>query len=241
MPGDTQHHILSRVELIESLGTDIETGLSSSEAAKRLAADGPNALPEPEVRPAWLQFLDQFRNVLVFMLLIGAVVAGAVGDLKDAIAIAVVLIVNAVLGFVQEQRAASSLAALRDMLQIQVRVLRDGRAHLVPADELVVGDVVMVEAGDRVPADARVVERHAFEVDESTLTGESVPTAKTTEDLSDPDAPLGDRVNTTFLNTQVTKGRAVLLVAATGSDTEIGQIAAGLRRAALLPYQAAGS
>lgn len=225
-PAELDHHARPTSTLLGEVAVDPAQGLSSTDAAQRLATNGPNALPEPKARPAILQFLDQFRNLLVAMLLVGAVVAGLLGDLKDAIAIAVVLTLNAVLGYVQEQRAASSLAALREMLALQVRVRRDGHIHMLPADELVVGDVVLVEAGDRIPADGRVVECHTFEVDESALTGESMPVAKSTDDLDDPNVPLAERTNTVFLHTQVTKGRAVIVVAATGPATEIGQIAA---------------
>ena len=225
MPGVSEHHALSLDDLTQRLAVDLRLGLSAQEASVRLAADGPNALAPPPRRAAWRQLLDQFRNVLVAMLLVGAVVAGAVGDVKDAIAIGIVLLVNATLGYVQERRAASSLAGLRDLLEMQVRVRRDGRPHLVVADELVAGDVVLVEAGERIPADGRIVEAHAFEVDESALTGESVPTTKSSSVEVAAHTPLAERVNTAFLHTQVTKGRAVILVATTGADTEIGQIA----------------
>ena len=225
MPGVSEHHTLSLDDLSQRLVVDLSIGLSSQDASSRLAADGPNALATPPQRAAWRQFLDQFRNVLVAMLLVGAVVAGAVGDVKDAVAIGVVLLVNATLGYVQERRAASSLAGLRDLLEMQVRVRRDGRLYVIAADELVAGDVVLVEAGERIPADGRIVEAHGFEVDESALTGESVPTTKSSSAAVAAHTPLAERVNTAFLHTQVTKGRAVVLVATTGADTEIGQIA----------------
>ncbi len=228
MPVVPDHHTYSTPELADVLGVDLHNGLSNESVTSRLAAAGPNALPEPVVRPAWLNFLDQFRNVLVVMLIVGAVVAGAVGDMKDAVAISVVLVLNALLGYVQERRAAGSLAALRAMLEVQVKVRRDGHLQVVAADDLVTGDLVALDAGDRVPADGRVIEAHAFEVDESSLTGESMPVEKIAGDGVAADTPLGERTNTVYSNTQVTKGRAVLLVTAVGTHTEIGQIARDL-------------
>lgn len=227
MPGASEHHSIPQPDLLERFACDPDAGLSSSVAATRLADLGPNALTEAPGRSLWLRIVDQFRDLLVLMLIVGAVLAGAFGDLKDAIAIAVVLIVNALLGFVQEQRAAAGLAALREMLALQARVRRDGIVHLIDATDLVPGDVVLVEAGDRLPADGRVLEAHAFEVDESALTGESVPVAKSPAAAGLPaNTPLAERTNAVYLHTQVTKGRAVVLVTTTGDDTEIGRIAA---------------
>ncbi len=227
MPGMPEHHTRGLPELVDALDADLDVGLTSAHAAEQLEALGPNSLTEAPERPAWLHFVDQFRNLLVVMLVVGALLAGIFGDLKDAVAIALVLLLNAVLGFVQERRAAHGLAALRDLLALQARVRRDGRVHQVDAADLVPGDVIMVEAGDRIPADGRVVEAHAFEVDESALTGESVPVAKDASPQADAMAtPLAERTSSVFLHTQVTRGRAVVLVAATGDDTEIGKIAA---------------
>jgi Ca2+-transporting ATPase len=227
MPGLSEHHHLPQRDLFERFATDPETGLAVDVAVDRLAALGPNSLTEAPGRPTWLRLLDQFRDLLVVILIVGAVLAGSFGDIKDAVAIAVVLVLNALLGFVQEQRAAVGLAALREMLTLQARVRRGGGVQQVDAATLVPGDVVLVEAGDRLPADGRVLEAHAFEVDESALTGESVPVTK----VPSPEGlgratPLADRTDAVYLQTQVTKGRAVLLVAATGDDTEIGKIAA---------------
>ena len=227
MPGLSEHHHLPQRDLFEQFASDPDSGLALGVVETRLEELGPNALTEAPGRPTWLRILDQFRDLLVLMLIGGAVLAGVFGDLKDAIAIAVVLVLNALLGFIQEQRAAAGLAALREMLTLQARVRRDGVIHQVDAVNLVPGDVVLVEAGDRLPADGRVVEAHAFEVDESALTGESVPVTKVPSvDGMPRNTPLADRTDAVYLHTQVTKGRAVVLVTATGDDTEIGRIAA---------------
>ncbi len=200
--------------------TDAPLGLTSSEAADRLVRSGPNSLTEAERRAPWKLFLDQFRSVLIVVLITAAVVAGLVGDLKDSIVIAVVLLVNAILGFLQEHRAEASLAALRSMLDPTARVRRDGQLTEVRAETIVEGDIVLVEAGDRIPADGRVVVSVSCEVDESSLTGESIPVAKTPEgDISE------ERADRVFMNTTVARGRAELLVTSTGMSTEIGRLA----------------
>ena len=166
------------------------------QVAERAERYGPNRLAEPPPRPRWKLFLDQFRSGIVFILIVAAVIAGAVGDLKDTVVIAVVLLINAVLGYVQEAKASNALAALEQMLVTKVRVRRDGDIVEVVTDDLVPGDVVLLEAGDRVPADGRLVVAANLSIDESSLTGESVPVEKDA-DLRRPraDAPLGDRHN----------------------------------------------
>ena len=215
-------------EVAGSLGTDLTAGLSAPEAARRLLADGPNRLAEAQPRSRWLLFVDQFRSFLIIVLIGAAIVAGLVGDVKDTIVIAVVLLINAVLGFLQENRAESSLAALSSMLSPTARVRRDGQSTVVAADELVVGDVVLLEAGDRVPADGRMTVAAACEIDESAMTGESAPVTKHTDPLqrtTGDEIAVGDRSNSAFMNTTVTRGRAELLVTATGMSTEIGRLA----------------
>jgi P-type Ca2+ transporter type 2C len=214
----------------ELLGVVTASGLTPHEARRRLEAGGPNRLAETPPRPAWRLFLDQFRNVLIVVLMAAAVLAGLVGDFKDTAVIAVVLLINAVLGFVQEHRAERSLAALRSMLAPVARVRRDGIPHEVPAEEVVPGDVVLVEAGDRVPADGRIIAAHSLEIDESALTGESTPVAKTTQ-VVDVTAALAERVGMAHTNTVVTRGRAEILVTATGMDPQIGRLAEMLQAA----------
>ncbi|MCJ7437433.1 MAG: HAD-IC family P-type ATPase, partial [Acidimicrobiia bacterium] len=208
------------------LGVTPTEGLSSSDAARRLEAWGPNRLDEPPPRPPWLLFLDQFRNLLVLILIGAAVVAYLVsGELKDPIVIGVVVILNAILGFAQERRAEASLAALKRMLVATARVRREGRVAEIPAEEVVGGDIVLLEAGDRVPADGRWVSTVELEVDEASFTGESAPVAKDSTALASPDTVLAELRSMGFMNTTVTRGRGELVVTATGMDTQIGQVA----------------
>jgi P-type Ca2+ transporter type 2C len=209
-------------------------GLDTAEAARRLAQSGPNRLAERTPRPAWLRFLDQFRSFLVMILLGAAVLAGIVGDLKDAVVIAIVILLNASLGFIQEHRAEAALAALKNMLAPTARVRRDGRVALIAAADLVPGDILLLEAGDRVPADARVLVAHAAELAEAALTGESLAVAKTAEAVDD-GAALAERRNMVFMNTVVTRGRIEAVVTATGMATEMGRIAGLLTEATQAP------
>ncbi len=212
-------------EIVASrLAVDPATGLTAAEAEVRRRRHGPNRLAEPAPRPVWLKFLDQFRSFLVIVLLGAAALAGAVGDLKDAAVIAVVVFINALLGFFQEHRAEAALAALKNMLAPVARVRRDGQAALVEAADLVPGDVLLLEAGDRIPADGRVIAAHAAEVAEAALTGESHPVAKTPLPVA-ADAVLAERGSMVFMNTVVTRGRIEAVVTATGMATEMGRLA----------------
>jgi P-type Ca2+ transporter type 2C len=220
---------LSVADASVALGVDPTSGLPDDEVERRREQYGPNELAEQPRRPAWKRFADQFRDLLVYILLGAAVVAAAVGDLKDPIVIGIVLLINAIMGFVQENRADDALKALRTMLQTIVRVRRNGEVLEVPGRDLVPGDVVLLEAGDRIPADGRFVMTAAASVDESTLTGESVPVDKSEDDLpaagGDGDVPLAERANFGFMNTTVVRGRAEMVVAGTGMQTEIGRLA----------------
>ncbi|PWI13247.1 metal-transporting ATPase [Streptomyces sp. Act143] len=227
VPALPEVHQLDAVEAAARLGVDPATGLSAAAATERAADCGPNRLAEPARRPEWLKFLDQFRNWLIGILLIAAVVAGAIGDVKDALVITVVLQINAVLGYLQERRAERSLEALRRMLVPTARVRRDGEERLVEAHTLVPGDVVLLEAGDRVPADGRLTVAESVEVAEAALTGESQPVAKNTAATGP--VPLAERTGMLFMNTAVTRGRAEMVVTATGMRTQLGAIAESLR------------
>jgi Ca2+-transporting ATPase len=193
-------------------------GLTSAEAAAKLASHGPNALPEPEPTPGWKLFVDQFRNFLILILMGAAVLAGLVGDWKDTIVIAVVLLINATLGFFQERKAETSLAALKKMLVAHAKVRRDGQVIEIDAPDVVPGDVVIIETGDRIAADGDLIVVRSLEIDESTFTGESVPVVKEVGDGS-------------FMNTVVTRGRGELVVTATGPATEVGKLAGMLAAA----------
>ena len=225
---------LTTSDAVEQLGVDPEQGLGAAEVVARRTVYGPNRLAEPPVRPRWKKFVDQFRSGIVLILVVAAVIAGAVGDLKDTVVIAVVLVINAVLGFVQEAKAETALASLKEMLVAVVRVRRDGQLVEVPTDDLVPGDIVALEPGDRIPADGRLLVAAGLSIDEAALTGESAPVDKWTEPiLAEPgvDLALGDRANLAYLNTTVTKGRGELVVTATGMATEMGKVAGLLAEA----------
>jgi len=218
-------YALSAEAVAERLATDVATGLTSAEAARRISEHGPNALAQPPRRPRILLFLDQFRSLIVYVLVAAAVLAAAVGDFKDPIAIAAVLLVNGVIGFVQTHRAERSMEALKRMLVVHAQVRRDGRLVSLPSEELVPGDVVLLDAGDRVPADGRLALAASLSIDESALTGESVPVEKVAEPIADLDLPISEHVNLAFMNTAVARGRGELLVTRTGMATEIGKVA----------------
>jgi P-type Ca2+ transporter type 2C len=221
-------HHLSVGDVAAALGTKLSFGLSRAEVRERLERHGENRLRETKPRPAWLKLLDQFKGFLVIVLLCAAAIAWAVGDLKDALVILVVVVFNATLGFYQEHRAERTLAALKGMLVRTARVRREGRVQQIEASQLVPGDIVLVEAGDQVPADGRLTAAHSLEVQEAALTGESQPVVKTSSLLADGELSLGDRRNMAYMNTIVTRGRGEMIVAATGMKTEMGRIAAML-------------
>ena len=222
---------VSASEAAQRLGVDPTTGLSSEEAATRFQHYGPNRLKEVPPRSRWLLLADQFKGVLILVLIGAAVLAAAIGDLTDAGVILIVVVINAVLGFSQEYRAEQSLAALKKMLAPTAEVRRDGRTMILSADELVPGDIVLLGAGDRVPADGRVIAAISFEVDESSLTGESRTVGKQVDSLGGQDIPLAERANLFYMNTTVTRGRAEMVVTATGMHTELGLLAGMLGHA----------
>ncbi|MFF9118097.1 cation-translocating P-type ATPase [Streptomyces massasporeus] len=225
-------------EVADLLAVVPDMGLSTADAEQRAAVWGANELAEPVRRPQWLRLLDQFRSWLIGILLAAAVVAGIIGEVKDALVITVVLLINATIGYLQERRAERSLEALRQMLVPTARVRRDGRLKEIPAGALVPGDVVLLEAGDRVPADGRLVVAESVEAGEAALTGESQPVAKTTApaeaDGAEP-VPVAERTGMLFMNTALTRGRAEMIVTATGMRTEVGAIAEALRTGAEPP------
>jgi magnesium-transporting ATPase (P-type) len=200
-------------------------GLDDAEARRRLETHGPNRLPAPARGGPIVRFARQFKNVLIYALLAAAVLAALIGHELDAVVILAVVVVNAVIGFVQEGRAESALAALSQMLEPEARVLRGGRRRTVPAAEVVPGDVVLLEAGERVPADLRLIESRELTVDEAILTGESVAAEKTTTAVAAA-APLGDRTAMAFSGTLVVAGTGRGAVVATGGGTELGRISA---------------
>ena len=218
--------------LAEELQTDLNCGMPIDAAARRLAQDGPNELPEAPPPSLLNLFLSQFTSLIVWVLIGAAIVSGLLEDWIDAAAILAIVFFNGVLGFVQEFRAEQSLAALRKMSVSLARVIREGVLQSIPARELVRGDVVVLEAGDRIPADARLVYTTNFQAQEASLTGESTPVQKQAERLEATNVPLADQRNMVFMGTVAVSGKARGLVVATGLGTELGRIAALIQKAA---------
>jgi Ca2+-transporting ATPase len=221
-------------EVVAGLETDLEHGLSRREVDERLRKFGVNELAKEERASALTLFAGQFRNTLIVILIVATVLSAAVGEVADAVIIAAIVLFCALLGFVQEYRADRALDALKRMLAHTITVLRDGAPVRVPSRELVPGDVMLLEAGDRVPADARLVQANALKCDEAALTGESFAVEKSL-DLPPRDAPVSDRHNVVFAGTTVTYGRARAVVTNTGMDTEFGRIAGEVSRGASEP------
>ena len=221
----TNWHTLTIKKALEELGANPETGLSPEEVQSRKIKYGLNELVERGAKSPWRILLDQFRETMVIVLIIAAVISGALGDLKDLIAIMAIVIINAVLGFVQEYRAEQAMAALKRMSAPTVKVRRDGHVLELPSRELVPGDIFLLEVGDAIPADARLIESANLRVQEASLTGESVPVEKHANSVAPEHAALGDRHSMVYLGTAVTYGRGTAVVSGTGMSTELGKIA----------------
>ncbi|MBQ1203503.1 MAG: HAD-IC family P-type ATPase, partial [Loktanella sp.] len=220
---ETQHpHATDIKDVLSALSTTPE-GLSVTEASDRLAQHGPNMLPDAHSKSAVLRFLGHFHNVLIYVLIAAAVVTAALGHWIDTGVILAVVLVNAIIGFVQEGRAETAMAAIRSMLAPHASVLRDGRRIDVDAADIVPGDLVLLEPGDKVPADLRLIEVRGLQVQEAILTGESITVEKST-DAVPVIAPLGDRTGVAFSGTLITAGTGRGVVTGTGAATEIGQI-----------------
>ncbi|MEM4674845.1 MAG: calcium-transporting P-type ATPase, PMR1-type [Nitrososphaerota archaeon] len=217
-------HSLPIEEVFKKLGSS-RNGLTQSEAKDRLKIYGFNEIKEVAKRHPILLFLDQFKSVLILILIVAALISLALGDVADTIVISFILFLNAVLGFYQEYKAEQAVEALKKMAAPQATVIRDGEKKRIYARELVVGDVVLLEAGDRVPADVRLVEAMNLRIDESALTGESVPVAKDASLIMSKDTLLSNRANMAYMGTVVVRGRGVGVVVATGMNTEFGKIA----------------
>ena len=215
-------HARSRAEVLDALATS-KAGLSTAEAGSRLAEYGPNKLAEAAGTPAWRRFLAQFNNVLIYILVGAGVLKAILGDWVDFAVIIAVALVNAIVGYVQEGKAEQALAGIRNMLSLHARARRDGEWVDVEAETLVPGDVVRIGSGDRIPADMRLLEAVNLQIEESALTGESVPSSKDTTHV-ETDAGLGDRHSMVYSGTIVTVGTGIAVVTATGQATEIGRI-----------------
>jgi len=217
-------------EALRQEGTDAAHGLSAAEAASRLQKFGPNAFTQAKKAPGWLLFARQYKDTMQIVLLVAGVISGVVvHQWGSALMLVLLTVVNALLGMRQEGKAEASIAALQKMMIIKAKVRRDGELTVLPAEQLVPGDVVALEAGDRVPADGRIITAATLEIAEAALTGESLPVSKTTEPLAKADTPLGDRTDMAYMNTEVTRGAGEIVVTATGMATEVGHISGMLQ------------
>lgn len=223
-PSTQAWYTLSSESTREQLNADLSNGLTQTEAKNRLEKSGPNTLPQARQRTTFEILLTQFRSLIVLLLAAATAIAFAMGDHMEAIAILVVIVINAAIGFFTEWKAAHALSALQKQSVRLAHVVRDGKESEIPAAELVCGDLVVLVAGARVPADGRIVECVRIQIEESALTGESNAVTKMADPVEDAQAVLADRINMAFLGTTVTDGRGKLLVTAIGSETEVGKI-----------------
>lgn len=208
-----------------ALKTHLEYGLSSEQALEKLNEHGYNELITKKARTIWEMLFEQFKDFLVLILIAASIISIAIGEVTDSVVIILIVILNAILGVVQESRANKALEALKKMAAPEAKVIRDGRIMEIPARELVPGDIVLLEAGNYVPADLRLVESLNLKIDEASITGESVPVEKNADIVFQEEVSLGDRINSAFMGTVVTYGRGKGVVVATGMNTEIGTIA----------------
>jgi P-type Ca2+ transporter type 2C len=211
-------------EISAALSVDPAFGLSASRAAELLAANGPNALPEEKPKPGWLRFLEEYRSYMQIILVVAAIVSLAIKEWSTAVLLLLLTVLNAVVGLRQQGKAESAMNALKSMMKATARVRRDGSESEIPAEQVVVGDVVLISAGDEVPADGRIIAASSLQIDESALTGESVPAAKDAETPSGDELGPGDQTDMAFMNTPVTHGSGIMIVTATGAGTELGKI-----------------
>ncbi|MEE0612588.1 MAG: HAD-IC family P-type ATPase, partial [Collinsella stercoris] len=236
-----KEYLASAEEVLEAQSTSADQGLTAAEAQKRLASVGPNKLDEEEKTPLWKRFFEQMADPMVIMLLVAAAISVITGFIQgepewaDAAIILSVVILNSVLGVVQEAKSEQALEALQEMSAAQSKVIRDGKMSHMPSSELVPGDVVLLEAGDSVPADCRVLESASMKIEEAALTGESVPVEKHADAIAlaadTDDVPLGDRKNMCYMGSTVVYGRGRAVVVGTGMNTEMGKIATALTQA----------
>ena len=226
-------HNIETTKVVAELKSNVQTGLTKEDAAQRLQEQGPNELTGAKKVPLIIKFLEEFKDVLIIILLIAAVVSIVVDphEWVDSLVIFVVVILNAVLGVIQESRAEKALDALKKLSAPTCKVLRDGQVVQISSKDLVAGDIISIEAGDFIPADARIIECANLKVDESALTGESVPVEKNSLVINKKEVAIGDRKNILFSSTFATYGRATAVVYATGMKTEIGHIATMLEDA----------
>ena len=227
-------YALSPAEVAQKLGVDPAGGLSGTKAAELLKANGSNALAAEKQPPGWKLFLAQYKSYMQIILVGAAVASILIGEITTGIAVLLITALNALGGLRQQGKAESAMNALQSMLKTSARVRRDGTEVKVDADQVVVGDVVLLAAGDDVCADGRIIEATSLQIDESALTGESVPASKSAEVITDANPVLGDQVNMAFMNTPVTHGGGVMIITGTGADTAVGAISGMLKSAPTL-------
>lgn len=223
-PGPASYFTQQGSEVLTEFNSDVENGLSSSAAKSLLAKNGPNELTA-NATPKWVIFLRQFNNVIIYILLFAAAMTLLLQHYSDAIVIGLVVIINAMIGYFQEVNASNALDKIKSLLSTEATVIRDGTRTDIPARELVIGDIVYLEAGDNIPADMRLLDSDNLRVQESALTGEADSVLKTFDPLTDSKTPLAERTNMAYASTAVTNGSATGIVVQTGHDTELGQIA----------------
>ncbi len=222
-------HTMSSTDVLDKLETPLDDGLSLEEVKARQEKFGPNELTEAPSTTFWEMLWSQINSFVIYMLLAAALVSALLGDYVEAVAILAIVILNAIMGIIQESRAEAALAALKKLAAPEASVMRGGHRVSVPAGELVPGDIVFLEAGNYVPADVRLLEAVNMRVDEASLTGESLPVEKNAQTRLEADIPLGDRKNTAFMGTLVTYGRGKGVVTSIGMNTELGMIATMLQ------------
>jgi Ca2+-transporting ATPase len=222
-------HTLSIEKALQVQGVDAATGLSPEEAERRLKQFGPNKFAEAKKVPGYVSFLNQYKDPMQIVLLVAAVVSSIIQQWSTALILIILTLFNALLALRQEGKAEASVAALQKMLIVKSKVRRGGQIIELAAEQLVPGDIVVLEAGDKVPADGKIIRAATLEIDESALTGESAPVPKQIEPVEQADTPLGDRVDMAYMNTEVTRGAADILVIATGMSTEVGHISGMLQ------------
>ena len=225
----TPWYALAPDEVSKRLDVDPATGLSAAKVAELLKANGPNALPAEPAVPGWKQFLAQYASYMQIILVAAAIASIVIGELATGVAVLLITALNAIGGMRQQGKAESAMNALQSMLKTSARVRRDGAEVKIDADQVVVGDVVLLTAGDEVCADGRIIQAASLQIDESGLTGESVPASKSAELISGEKPGVGDQANMAFMNSPVTHGSGVMIVTGTGVDTEVGQISGMLK------------
>ncbi len=221
---DVDWHTL-HIEKVLELTSSSPQGISSGEALEKLKEHGPNSLTEKKKKSPWVIFLHQFKDFMIIVLLAAAIISGIIGDVTDTIVIIIIILLNAIIGFIQEYRAEKAMEALKKMASVRAIVNRDGKPVNIPSEELVPGDLVLLESGNVIPADMRLMDTQSLMINESALTGESVASNKNKELINGAEIPLGDRLNMAYISTLVNNGRGSGIVVSTGMNTEIGKIA----------------